>query len=255
MMRTLRVLYHQVGFDLLIFRRNPASTFFTIVFPLIFLFVFVGVFGNQELTNGTPVANVYVAGLLALQIVSATTMNLAITTTMRREGGMLKRVRGTPLAPWVFLMAQAVGAFVIALAAAILMNLAGWLVFGVNVVPETLVSLGITILIGSASFSMLGLALSIIIPSQNAAPAIANAILLPLYFISGVFIPDEQIPGWISDLAGFFPIKHLASALFESYDPFASGMPWPATEWLVIATWGLFAAALVLRFFRWNPRS
>ena len=247
-------LRHQATFDLLIFRRNPASTFFTVVLPLIFLVIFISIFGNQELPNGAKVSTLYVPGILALAIISATATNVAITMTTRRERGILKRVRGTPIPPWVFVASQAIAGFVISVVMTVLITFVGWVLYGVQLNAGGIPSLIITVLIGAAAFSAIGLALTTIIPSEEAAPAVTNATMLPLYFISDVFVPGDQIPTWVQRVADFFPIKHLSVALQESYDPFADTVSWPWTHWLVITAWGVVAAAITLRSFRWTPR-
>ena len=95
----------QLNFDLLIFRRNPAATFFTVILPLIFLLLFTWIF-DGTLENGADVNTVFVPGILTLAVVSATAVNVAITMTTRRERGVLKRVRGTPIDPSVFVLSQ-----------------------------------------------------------------------------------------------------------------------------------------------------
>lgn len=253
-MTALVRLRHQATFDLLIFRRNPAATFFTVVLPLIFLVIFTSIFGNETLENGAKVATLYVPGILALAITSATAVNLAITMTARRERGVLKRVRGTPIPPWVFVAAQGIAAFVISAVMTVIIVVIGRLFYGVSLFASGVPALVLTILIGAASFATLGLALTVIIASEDAAPAVTNAVMLPLYFVSDVFIPDEQIPGWIRSVAGFFPIQHLSKALQASFDPFQVGTPWPWRHWLVIGAWGLVGLAVTLRWFRWTPR-
>ncbi len=247
-------LRQQVLFDLLVFRRNPASTFFTVILPLIFLVIFTSIFGNDTLANGAKVATLYVPGILALAIISATTVNLAITMTTRRERGILKRVRGTPMPPWVFVASQAIAGFVLSVLMTVLITVVGWLLFGVTLNGPGVPSLIITVLIGAMCFSVMGLALTAIIPSEDAAPAVTNALMLPLYFISDVFIPGDQIPDWVQRVADLFPIKHLSVALQESFDPFAEVAPWPWRNWLVIVAWGLVAAVVAIRGFRWIPR-
>ncbi len=247
-------LRQQVLFDLLIFRRNPASTFFTVALPLIFLVIFTSIFGNETLENGAKVATLYVPGILALAIVSATTVNLAITMTTRRERGILKRVRGTPMPPWVFVASQAVAGFALSVFMTVLIVAVGRLLFGVTLNNPGIPSLAITVLVGSVSFAAMGLAMTAIIPSEEAAPAVTNALMLPLYFISDVFIPGHQIPEWVQTVADLFPIKHLSVALQESFDPTAEVAPWPWDNWLVIAAWGAAAVLVALRGFRWIPR-
>ncbi|MEM7337610.1 MAG: ABC transporter permease [Actinomycetota bacterium] len=253
-MSALTQLRHQVNFDLTIFRRNSAATFFTVIFPLIFLFIFTSIFGNQEV--GPPgeevrAATFYVPGILALAVISATLVNLAITMVSRRERGLLKRVRGTPLRPWIFVMSQAVAGVAISFFMTVVVVGIGWLVFDVDVNASGVPSLIISVFVAAASFSALGLALTSIIPSENAAPAITNAIVLPLYFISDVFIVGEK-PEWMATVADIFPIQHTASALQESFDPFADTTPWPWDHWLIVAAWGLFGLVVTLATFRWT---
>ncbi len=247
-------LGRQILFDLLIFRRNPASTFFTVVLPIIFLVIFASIFGNETLPNGATVATLYVPGILALAIISATTVNLAFTMTARRERGILKRVRGTPMPPWVFVASQAISGFIISVVMTVLITVVGWILYGVTLNGPGIPSLIITVGIGAMSFAVIGLAMTTMIPSEEAAPAVTNAIVLPLYFISDVFVPGDQIPEWLQTVADLFPVKHLSLALQESYDPFATGAPWPWQNWLVMAAWGVVAGLLAVRAFRWVPR-
>ena len=252
-MTALARLAHQVNFDLLIFRRNPAGTFFTVALPLIFLVIFTSIFGNETLDNGAKVATLYVPGILTLAIVSATAVNLAMTMTSRRERGILKRVRSTPIPPWVFTTSQALAGFVISAIMTVIIIVIGRLAYGVKLQFETIPSLLISLLLGAMSFSAIGLALTAIIPSEDAAPAVTNAIMLPLYFVSGVFIPDTEVPDWVSTVGGIFPISHLNRALQESFNPFADGAAWPWDHWLVLAGWGIVCTAITLKFFRWVP--
>ena len=249
----LSQLRHQVGFDLLMFRRNPAATFFTVAMPLIFFVIFTTIFGNQRLDNGVRQATYFVPGLLALSITSATMVNLAMTMTVRRERGVVKRVRGTPLPPVVFIAAQALAGVVISLVTGAVLIGAGWALFDVSVRAEGVISLGLSIIIGASCLAPLGLALTAVIPSENAAPAVTNATVLPLYFISDVFIVGDK-PAHLERIAEFFPIQHLAAALVESFDPELSGVPWPWQHWIVLGLWGLVGLALTIAGFRWTPR-
>ena len=252
--RWLGQLRSQVGFDLLAFRRNPAATFFTVIMPLIFLVIFTSIFGNEELDSGRRVATFYVPGILTLAIVSATFVNLAMTITTKRERGVLKRIRATPLRPQIFIGSQAVAGMAISLVMTVLLIAVGWVVFDVTVLAKGVPSLVISTIIGAASFAAMGLALSPFIPSEDAAPAMTNVIVLPLYFISDVFIVSDGDLGVLSTIGSLFPIKHLASALNESFDPFATATPWPWDHWLVVAAWGAVGAIVMLKRFRWTPR-
>ena len=255
-MNGFRQLVPQVKFDLLIFRRNPAGTFFTLILPIIFLVLFTSIFGNDILegTTDVRVATFYVPGILALAIVGATTVNLAITMTTRRERGILKRLRGTPMPSWIFTGSQAIGGIVLSLMMTVLIVLIGRILFDVEIRLDGIPSLLITLFIGAASFAALGLAMTIIIPSEDAAPAVTNGLMLPLYFISDVFLPGDQIPDWVRTVASIFPIQHLSLALQESFNPLIDGMSWPWKDWLVIAAWGIGAAIIAVTRFQWTPR-
>ena len=253
-MRSSTQLRTQTKFALLAFRRNPASTFFTVVLPIVFLLLFSTIFGNNTLEpSGVRVATFYVGGILALSIISSTFQNLAITTVVLRETNVLKRVRGTPLRPWVFITGHIGAALVISVLMTVIVIAIGRLLFDVGIITRGLPALAISLAVGTAAFCALGLALSAAIPSANAAPGIVNIITLPLMFVSDVFIPPQQeTPKVIETIGNLFPVKHLANALFESFDPFTSGTPMPWGHWAVVAGWGVVGAAIAVRKFRWT---
>ena len=166
---------------------------------------------------------------------------------------MLKRVRGTPIPPPVFILSQSLAGTVIAFVMTLIISLIGWLVYGVSLQFETFPSLVISLIVGAMSFAAIGLAMTTIISSEDAAPAVTNAVFLPLYFISGVFVPNDQVPSWVETVGNLFPVSHLNQALQESFNPFADGPAWPWNHWLVILGWGAFGAAIALTRFRWTP--
>lgn len=254
----LKQLKTQTKFNLLAFRRNPAATFFTIILPLVFLFVFTSIFGNDEIGNGRRVATLYVPALLALAVISATLVNLAMTLTSHREQGVLKRVRSTPLRPWIFIVAQGLAGVALSVIMAVVFIGVGRVFFDVTVQSVGVIPLAISVMVGAASFSALGVALTVIIPSEEAAPAVTNALILPLYFISDIFIigsDGESAVGGVPEfIANLFPIKHLGIALSESFDPFTTEMPFPVEHWLVVLAWGMFGLAVSVWKFRWEPR-
>lgn len=255
MIALARQLRSQVGYDLLAFRRNPAATFFTVVLPLIFLLLFTSIFGNEVLEGrgGLRAATFYVPGILALAIISATMVNLAMMTVTRREDGVLKRVRGTPLQPWIFVLALATASLVITAVMTALVILIGRVLFDVSLPARGVPGLLVTVLVAAIAFSAMGLALSVIIPSVEAAPAITNAVVLPLYFISDVFIVTDSTPRFLRIIGDLFPVRHLTQALVRSFDPNTAGMSLQWSHWAVIGVWGVVAGTVVARRFRWTP--
>ncbi len=257
-MTGLRLLLHQYRYDQKTFWREPAAVFFTVALPLIFLFLFVSIFGNEPVRLGDHTvkgATYYVPGIVTLALLSASTVNLAISLTTLRERGVLKRVRGTPLPPRVFMAARILTASAVAVMLVVVVTVLGRLVYGVELPGRTLPGVVLTVLVGTASLCSLGFALTAAIPSENAAPAVTNAIVLPLYFISGIFIPTDEIPDAMQTVAGFFPVKHLFDAMLYAFDPVTQGSGIRAGDLLVMAAWGLAGLLVASRTFRWTPSS
>ena len=246
------------------FWRNPASAFFTFAFPLMFLVIFTALLGGGELRFGRfelETTTYYVGAMAAFGVISACFTNIAIQTTFSRDEGVLKRLRGTPLPAGAYMSARVLHAMVVG---AILVAIT--LVFGRLVYDSPLPTGGplleftVTFLVGSLSFAALALALTAVIPNAEAAPPIVNAAILPLLFLSGIFIPlDSEAPEWITTVADIFPVKHFADAMragFLGNVEFAGQRAF-VFDWvdvLIVAAWGLAGLILAARFFSWEPR-
>jgi ABC-2 type transport system permease protein len=158
--------------------------------------------------------------------------------------------------PWVFIAGRIGNSIVVALLMLALIAALGRLAYGVPVPWERLPAIVVTLSVGAAAFCCLGIALTAAIPSQDAAAPIVNALLLPLYFLSGVFIPDDQLPSGVIHFADAFPVRHFFEAFFNAYVPAAGGGA--GLEWgnlAAVAAWGLAGLLLAARYFRWTPRT
>ena len=255
-MSTVALALHQFRYDQRIFWRDPASVFFTVMLPVIFLLIFATIFGNDTIParDGLKVATYYVPGLITLAVVSATTVNLAINLTEAREAGLLKRMRGTPLPTWAFVAGRVGTSLGISTLSLVVMALIGRIVYGVTIPTQTLPAVLVTLVVGVAAFSCLGFALTAAIPSQQAAPAITNATVLPLYFLSGVFIPETEVPQGVLDFASVFPIRHFFEAFLTAWDPSTVGAGFEWGHLGIVALWGAAGLAIAVRAFRWAPR-
>jgi ABC-2 type transport system permease protein len=136
----------------------------------------------------------------------------------------------------------------------VLVAILGRLVYGVSLPTQTIPAVLVTLAVGAFAFSCLGFALTAVIPSEDAAPAVTNAIMLPLYFVSGVFIPDSEIPSGVLHVADVFPVRHFFEAFFTAWDPNTTGAGIEFGDLAVVAAWGLFGLLVAVRFFRWEPR-
>jgi ABC-2 type transport system permease protein len=250
------MVLHQFRYDQKAFWRNPAAVFFTVAFPVVLLLIFATVFNDQtiEVNGGIEITAYYVPAIITLAVISATMQSLAMSLVIAREDGRLKRGRGTPMPAWVFIAGRVGNSIVTALMMLALIALLGRVLYGVAIPWSELPAILITLVIGAAAFSCLGIALTAAIPSQDAAAPIVNALLLPLYFLSGIFIPDDELPDGVIEFANHFPIRDFFQAFLTAYLPGGdSGLDWGNLA--VVAIWGVAGLLLAIRFFRWTPRS
>ena len=255
-MNSRALVAHQLRYDQKAFWRNPAAVFFTVAFPVVLLLIFATVFSGQtiEVNGGVEITAYYVPAIITLAVISATMQSLAMSLVIAREDGRLKRGRGTPMPPWVFIASRVGNSIVVALMMLALLAAIGGALYGVELPWERLPAILLALVVGAATFCCLGIALTAVIPSQDAAAAIVNALLLPLYFLSGVFIPEDELPDGVIAFADLFPVRHFFHAFFDAYVP-AGG---PAVAWddlAILALWGLAGLLLAIKFFRWTPRS
>ena len=256
-MNDLALTLRQVWYINKAFIRNPASVFFTLVFPLMFLVIFTVIFGNGHLTVGpgrtVRVATFYVPAIAAFSVITACYTNIAVSLSFLRDSGALKRIHGSPLPVWSYMTARVLHAMAIAILLVIICATFGAAFYGATLPTSTLPAFALTVLVGAAAFSILGVGVTAFIPNADAAPAVVNGSIFPLLFISNVFIPLQDPPQWL-DIAGkIFPVRHFADAMINSY--FAlSGSGLRANDLIVIAVWGLGGFVVAFRFFRWEPR-
>jgi len=247
------IVLHQFRFDQKVFWRNRVSIFFTAALPLIFLLILASVTQDDRL-SGVEGPTYFVPAITVLAVISATTVKLATNLPAEREAGELKRVRGTPLPPSAFVAGRVGNSLVISGIMVALVSLIGALVYGVTIPTETMPAMLVTLAVGAFSFCCLGFALAAVIPTEDAAPAVTNATLLPLYFLSGVFIPENEIPDGVLNFADAFPIRHFFEAMFTAWDPNTTGAGFEWGHLAVVAAWGIFGLLIAVRFFRWEPR-
>jgi ABC-2 type transport system permease protein len=255
-MNDLALAAWQVRYEQRSFWRNRTRAFFAFLLPLMFLVIFASLnHGSTIVSRGGIAADLFVVpGLLAYGVVMATFMNLATELAASRDLGVLKRMRGTPLPRWAFLTGRVGSAVVTAAGVTAATLTLGALAYDVHVRAETLPGLVLALVVGTASFSALGVGVNVLIPNADAAPAVANALILPLTFISGVWSDFGGIPAWLHRIAEVFPVQHLANSLQVAFDPHTSGPGIVGSDLLVLAAWGAVGAAAGIRYLRREQR-
>jgi ABC-2 type transport system permease protein len=257
-MTTLALGLRQARYEMLAFWRNPAAAFFTFVFPLMFLFIFNSIFGSDRdipVPGGSvDTSTFYVPAILAFSVISATYTNISMTIVYSRDEGLLKRLRGTPLPAMSYFIGRILQAIGVTLLLVVIVLAAGILLYGVELEAEKVPWLIVVLVAGSACFCALGLAITGFVPNADAAPAVINASILPLLFISNVFIPTSNAPDWMNDLASLFPVSHFANGLIAAFNPFESGSGFDAKSLAVLIAWGVAGTLIAMRYFSWEPR-
>lgn len=250
------IALRQVSFEQKSFWRNPASAFFAFLFPIIFLVVFATLFKGSRAQVGPVTVNYddyYIPALVAFGVMGACFTNISINLSLRRDTGILKRLRGTPLPPWAFILGVVGSSIIVSIILAVLTTAFGILVYGIHM-PQHIGAAALTIGVGGLVFCALGMAMTIVIPNAEAAPAIVNGVFLPIVFISGTFfpVPSSSI---LAQIAEWFPVRHFIDAMFMAFDPaHQSASGFNGNDLLIMGAWGLAAVLIASRRFRWEPR-
>ena len=248
---------HQVRYDLLVMTRNREARFFTFALPVLMLLLFVAIFGNQSFHLGGrtyPGSTYYVANQLVFGIVDAAMMTTAVAVVGYRELGVLKRRRATPQPAWVLIVSRALVAVCTSLLLAGLLLVLGGAVFGVGVPMRALPSLVLALVVGAFAFCALGFAATSLIRTNESAMPTVMGLALPLFFISGVFVPWFLIPSWLRSIAEVFPVRHLAAATTATLTS-TGGAAFRPVDLAIVAAWGIAALAVAARRFTWSPRA
>ena len=252
-----RLVFHQLRYDLLVVWRDPQARFFTIALPVIFLILLTSLFGNNTVhVNGhrIKIATYYVPGICTLGIISSSFVNLVISITTQRESGVLKRRRSTPVPAWVLIASRALTSIILSFALVVVIVLIGRIAYGVHLPSSTLPAFVLAVALGAGTFCCLSFAAASFIRSEDSAQPIIQAIMLPLYFISGVFVPNSQLSSTLKDIADVFPVRHLNVAMFKAFDPATTGSGISGTDLLILVAWGVAGLVIALWRFSWAPR-
>lgn len=247
----MRILAHELANQQRLFWRSRESAFFTFLLPIILLVVLGSVYGDDEI-DGVRAASYLVAGMIGFGVVATAYAGLAINTVIRRESGVLKRVRGTPLPPAVYLGAAVLSTLIVIAIQVAIQVLVGRFVIDAGW-PQAPGSLVVGLLLGAVSFAALGLATTGLVRSAEGSSAVVNAIYLPMVFISGVFFSVSALPGFLEAIANVLPLTYLLDlvrSVFIDGESLGSSL----TAVGVVALWGAAGLAIALRTFRWEPR-
>lgn len=244
-------LVHEFRTEQLLFWRSRELAFFTFLLPIVFFVLLGSVYGKDKIEH-VKGSRYLLAGMLGYGVIATAFAGVAITLVIRRESGVLKRLRGTPLPAWAYVggvLGSTIAVY--ALEAVALVGL-GNALFGVPF-PEHVLSLVLALLLGALAFAALGIGLTTVIRSAEGSSAVVNAIYLPMSFIAGAFFSSHSFPGFLQAIADVLPLTYFIRLVRDILLHGAEIWSQPEAV-LVVVAWGAFGALVAFRRFRWEPR-
>lgn len=253
-LRDLRMVGRQVYYEQLNFWLNPVGAVFTVGFSVVFLLLVASGSGNSTAKElgGVRLIQYYVPGFLAYGVMAACFNALAISLVVRREMGLLKRLRLSPLPAWMLIAAVCISAIVVSAIQVGLVLVVGKLAYHVTL-PHNWLALLVALVVGVASFTGLGIAVSTLVPNQEAGGPVVSIVFFVLLFLSGLWFPLKPGSG-LATFSSYFPIRHLITAVYAPFDPRPGVSGWSWSDLLVLAVWGAVAVAVAARRWSWAPR-
>jgi ABC-2 type transport system permease protein len=248
--RVLHLVLHQLRYEQLAFWRNPQSAFFTFVFPVVIIVIFGAVFNTKTGNSfyfGLTGLQYYIPTIAGLSVLGACYTQLAIGLSIRRQNGILKRVRATPLPAWTYFCGLLAHCVVLSVIEVAIIVAVGSL-YGVPL-PSHWTAMLLTLVLGAASFCAMGVGVATLVRDAEAAPAVVQFVLFPLLFISGTYFPIHAAV--LNRIAGIFPVRPFNEALIG---PFALHRGFDWSHLAVLLVWGVAGALVAVRRFRWDPR-
>jgi ABC-2 type transport system permease protein len=248
----LRLVARQVYYEQLTFWLNPIGALLTIGFSVVFIVIFEGTSQHSTVSYLAHInlGQYYLPAFAAYGVMAACFNILAIQTVNRRETGLLKRLRLSPLTTWMFLAATALSFMVVALIQVVLLLLVGRFGYGLHG-PHDVATFVLVLIVGMLAFTALGLGISTLVPNADAAGPVVSLVFFILVALSGLYFPVKPHSG-LANFTGIFPVRHMITALVDSYNGIPGDSVW--TDVGVIALWGAAGAFLAVRRWQWSPR-
>lgn len=246
----MRLFWHELKGELLLYTRSRELAFFTFLLPMVF-FVLLGSTYGSDTVDGVKGSHFLLAGMIGYGAISIAFAGLAIVLVIRRESGILKRLRATPLPAWAYIAAVLL-AFLAAFAVEVVaLLLLGRILFGIAF-PDRIGSLVLALLLGAVAFCGLGIGLTALIRSAEGASAVVNAIYLPMAFLAGAFFSPHHFPQVLRAIAAVLPLTYflrlVRNVMLHGHEIWSQG-----TNVVVLAAWGILGVIVALRAFRWEP--
>ena len=251
----MRLFLHELRAEQLLFWRNREAAFFTFFLPVIFFLIFASVYGNEHIKKEGNIrgAAFLEAGMIGYGVAATCFAGLGISLVVRRESGVLKRIRATPLPGGTYIAAVLASTFVVFLIEAALIVAIGRLLFSVHL-PHRMLSLLVVLVLGAATFAAMGLGVTALVRSSEGSSAVINAVYLPMAIISGTFFSPKGYPGFLSAIANVLPLTHYTKLTRDVM--LRNHHLWSESGAIgVVVLWGAIGLVGAIRGFRWQPQA
>jgi ABC-2 type transport system permease protein len=251
MEREMRSLTKMTWMEIKLFLREPVGAFFTLIFPLMMLFLFGSIYGNtpSEYFHGLGTVDISVPAYTAMIIATTGLMGLTITMAAYRENGILRRLRTTPISPLVVLVTQVIVLFTMTAIGMLLLVIAGKLVYHMRF-DGNVFSVLVGFILSSLSFFSLGFILAGLMPTARSAQVVGMVLLYPMLFLSGAGFPRELLPETILKVSKFLPLTYVVTLLRGLW----VGDPWSKhlNETVILAGILVIGILVSIKTFRWE---
>jgi ABC-2 type transport system permease protein len=249
----VKLFLHELRTEQRLFWRNREAAFFTFFLPVVLFVILCAVYGDTHIKReGNILASSFLeAGMIGYGLAATCFAGLSITLVIRRENGILKRIRSTPLSAPAFLLAVLTSMFVVILLQSALIIVLGRLLYSVAV-PEAWLSLLAVLVLGAGCFAAMGIGITALVRTSEGSSAVVNAVFLPVALISGTFFTPKSFPEFLRVIALILPLTHytkLTRDVMVHGEHFWSD----TTAVTVVLAWGALGLVGALRGFRWQP--
>jgi ABC-2 type transport system permease protein len=248
----VRLFVHELRGELKLYLRSRELAFFTFMLPMIFFVLLGSVYGDELIENRYRGSNYLLAGMIGYGAIATAFAGLAIVLVIRRETGILKRLRATPLPAGTYIAAVLATTMIAFAIECVVMIALGRVLFDVGV-PERLFSLVLALLLGAVTFAALGIGVTAVIKSAEGSSAVINAIYLPMSFIAGSFFSPHAFPQFLRAIADVLPLTYfirlVRDIMLQNDQIWAHPGPVAA-----VAAWGAVGVVAAVRGFRWEPQ-
>ena len=246
----MSVFVHQLRAEQLVFWRSREAAIFVFLLPIL-LFLLLGAVYSGEV-GGDPAGDYLVVGMLGYGVANTAFGGLAIFLVLRRESGLLKRIRSTPVPAAVYLAAVLVSMLIVFALQSLALVALGRLAYGADL-PDRPGSVVAALALGAAAFAAMGVGAAALIRSAEGASPVVNVVTLPMAFLSGSFGPAEDYPALLEAIGRALPLRYFIELVRGAYLDDTALWSNPAAM-AVIAAWGVVGLAVAVRRFGWEPR-